>query len=268
MLCINCSNQPPKWLHPSRPVIPFDQVAKQISILFALAMMIPILFMNDLLVPPVQDMLVLPFTFPGVFVPAKGVPWVFGAAWNLHWVLLPVLPWKAALAVWWQEFASWLLSHSSSFQFWLLYLDKTPFCRKAHRIQGELCLCKEVTAKGCRGDSGADHLGWCLQKHLGGKQEVPPGVFVTSPELSHSTCRAQCLQECPVGLAPSHGQSWLGCSRTPSVPGELVGGGVQSWSYWKFPSILHFRYSQRTSAGTILVLGLLQLLPFFSLFWR
>lgn len=63
MLCINCSNQPPKWLHPSRPVIPFDQVAKQISILFALAMMFPILFMNDLLVPPVQDTLVLPSTF-------------------------------------------------------------------------------------------------------------------------------------------------------------------------------------------------------------
>lgn len=78
MLCINCSNQPPKWLHPSRPVIPFDQVAKQISILFALAMMFPILFMNDLLVPPVQDMLVLPSTFPGMFVPAKGVPWGFG----------------------------------------------------------------------------------------------------------------------------------------------------------------------------------------------
>lgn len=84
MLCINSSNQPPKWLHPSRPVVPFDQVAKQISILFAPAMMLPILFMNDLLASPAQDMLVLPSTFSVMFAPTKGVPCGFGADWDLH----------------------------------------------------------------------------------------------------------------------------------------------------------------------------------------
>lgn len=71
MLCINSSNQPPKWHHPSRPVVPFDQDAKQISIPFALAMMLPLLFMNDLLISPAQDVLILPFTFPEKFAPQK-----------------------------------------------------------------------------------------------------------------------------------------------------------------------------------------------------
>lgn len=79
MLCINSSNQPPKWLHPSRPVVPFDQVAKQISILFALALMLPILFMNDLLVSPAQDMLVLPSTFSVMLAPVEGIPHGAGA---------------------------------------------------------------------------------------------------------------------------------------------------------------------------------------------
>lgn len=83
MLCINSSNQPPKWLHPSRPVVPFDQVAKQISILFALALMLPILFMNDLLVSPAQDMLALPSTFSVMFAPVEGIPHGAGAIWNL-----------------------------------------------------------------------------------------------------------------------------------------------------------------------------------------
>lgn len=87
MLCINSSNQPPKRLHPSRPVIPFDQAAKQISILFALAMRLPILFMNNLSVSPTQDMLVLPSTFFSHFAPTKGVPWGLGADWNLRWML-------------------------------------------------------------------------------------------------------------------------------------------------------------------------------------
>lgn len=166
MLCINCSNQPPKWLHPSRPVIPFDQVAKQISILFALAMMFPILFMNDLLVPPVQDVLLLASTFPGMFVPAKGVPWDFGAAWNLHQVLLPVLSWKAAFAGWWQEFAACFLSRSSSFKFWLLYSDKTPVAGTFKEFR-ESC----AFARRCQPRQQRWPLDGILQKSSGEKQE-------------------------------------------------------------------------------------------------
>jgi len=90
MLCINSGNQPPKWLHPSRPVVPFDQVAKQISILFALALMLPILFMNDLLVSPAQDMLVLPSTFFSDVFPNERHPLWF-------WCSLELVP-DAALS--------------------------------------------------------------------------------------------------------------------------------------------------------------------------
>jgi len=91
MLCINSSNQPPKWLHPSRPVVPFDLVVKQISILFAPTVMLPILFMNDLFVSPAQDMLILLSTFSVMFAPTKGIPCGSSANWNLHQMLFSVL---------------------------------------------------------------------------------------------------------------------------------------------------------------------------------
>lgn len=105
MLCINSGNQPPKWLHPSRPVVPFDQVAKQISILFALALMLPILFMNDLLVSPAQDMLVLPSTFFSDVFPNERHPPVVLVLTGTCAGCCSVLYWAAAFSAWWQEFA-------------------------------------------------------------------------------------------------------------------------------------------------------------------
>lgn len=169
MLCINRSNQPPKWLHPSRPVIPFDQVAKQISILFALAMMFPILFMNDLLVPPVQDMLVLPFHLSRDFCPSKRCPLGFWCC------LQPTLGVGCSLSCPEKQhllcgdrslpldFSSIHLPSNSGSFIWI----NPPCSRKAPRIQGKLCLGGEVTAKGCRGDSVADHPAGCLAQTLG-----------------------------------------------------------------------------------------------------
>lgn len=45
--------------------------------------MLPILFMNDLLVSPAQDMLALPSTFSVMFAPVEGIPHGASAIWNL-----------------------------------------------------------------------------------------------------------------------------------------------------------------------------------------
>lgn len=125
---------------------------------------------------------------------------------------------------------------------WFLYSDKTVFCR-CSRLQGKPCLRKEAIVGHCQADSQQLVL-WRIscKKGLGVEQEVPHRVLFVYSEVSHRGCRTVVLARVPCGSGPPAG--W----RVPGLSHSLGQGClegkcfIQSWSHWKFSSVLCFKY--------------------------